>query len=237
MEASSISKILRGKRGVSSTMFRNLCDKLGIAPFQNGSEMEATPPQTLQLSNDILRVLADSSHFALFELVVTDCFRPDSRWIAARLGVSATEVTAMSERLFRLGLLRLNPQSGQWEQTSKQLSTTGIPGTTAALRTHQVSILEKATHALQDIPIENRDQSGLTVAVGSRDIPEVREKIKRFRRSLNKFLSSRHKRDVVYQFSISFFPVSKPEGNLITNNASLKTEAKRTNMKEGEKST
>jgi hypothetical protein len=53
---------------------------------------------------------------------------------------------------------------------------------------------------------EERDQSTLTIALPKKAIPELKNRIKDFRRRTNQWLSGLSGKDEVYRISISAFP-------------------------------
>lgn len=57
------------------------------------------------------------------------------------------------------------------------------------------------------IGFHERDQSAVTIAMDTNLIPEIKEKIKNFRRSLANFIEKNSKmKSRVYELSISLFP-------------------------------
>jgi uncharacterized protein (TIGR02147 family) len=66
-------------------------------------------------------------------------------------------------------------------------------------------------HALEELPMEVRDHSAMTMAISRKRLPEAREKIKAFRRELCGFLEKGSDLDSVYQLGISLYPVAQVE--------------------------
>lgn len=89
------------------------------------------------------------------------------------------------------------------------LTTINSPVTSASLRKFQKQMLLKAIDAMEDFPLEERDQTSLTIAIDEKDIPKIQNLIKRFRLKLNRELSDSKIKTRVYHFSFSFFPISK----------------------------
>ena len=56
--------------------------------------------------------------------------------------------------------------------------------------------------------MELRDQSSMTFAMNTKQLNEVKKRIKNFRRGLCAFLQKTKDRDAVYQLGISFYPVT-----------------------------
>jgi uncharacterized protein (TIGR02147 family) len=165
-------------------------------------------PDYRQLAHDTFEVVSAWYHFAILELIRVDGFEPKPKWIAVRLGISAVEATAAVERLVRVGLLAVSPE-GRWPEANDERLTVITPGESArAQRLLQRQILEKAIEALERVPISRRDQTTITMAIDVARLAEAKERIKKFRRSLAKFLSRAPMRQEVYNLSVSLYPVT-----------------------------
>lgn len=216
IEPSALSKILHGKRIPSERTHQKLVDALGIRradlPHIVGSA--AKPMQSrsdyVTLPVDLFRSISEWHHYAILELTRVEDFTPDARWIAKRLGIELGKARAAIERLFRMDLLALDAK-GAWVDRSEHVTTVGHAFTNDAFRALQRGILERAIHAMEAVPIEKRDQSSMTMAADSARVKVAKERIKKFRRSLCKYLQGSKKRDTVYQLSVSLFPVTAGE--------------------------
>jgi uncharacterized protein (TIGR02147 family) len=159
-----------------------------------------------ELEEDRFRVMADWYHAAILEITQVEGFTASPSWIAARLGVTATEATLAIERLMRLGLLQLDPATGRLAKTYAELKTADRKATSPALRKHQKQLLEKALDSLERDPIEERSMTGTTVAIDAALIPEAKLLIDRFHHELCELLE-RGERNRVYQLQVSLFPL------------------------------
>lgn len=236
LEPSFLSKLLRGERNITLENFRKLADRLLLDPeeykqFSQVIEQKAqrrggrgkTDVALNELSSDQFQVIADWYHYAILELLEIKSFQPNVRWIARALDVTPAEISAALERLERVGLLERS-DSG-WKNLKGSNTTTGNPFTTVAFRKLQKGILEKAIIALETVPMERRDQSSITMAIDSRNLPEAKKRIQKFRRELMQYLQSDGEPDEVYQLSISLYPLTdvgssqtlnpSPEENLV----------------------
>jgi uncharacterized protein (TIGR02147 family) len=162
------------------------------------------------LSLDTFELIADWFHYGIFELVTTDEFREDPKWIAARLGITPAEAGQAIARLERLELL-IRDRRGDLRQGPDLISTTKNDFTTKALRLQQSQLMQLAQLAMEEISMDQRDQSAMTMAIDSDDLPYVKDRIKKFRRKLCADLQKKNKRDSVYQLLISFFPLTRGE--------------------------
>jgi uncharacterized protein (TIGR02147 family) len=229
-DISTLSKILSGKRTVGRLAIERMGARLGLGPTQiqqfahqspsrenvvqtptrrkrmgTGAEVD---PNYQQLTIDSFKIISDWYHFAILELVHIEHFKPDTKWIAKTLGLRVAEVSAATERLIRIGFLKID-ENGQWTDLSGGKTTTiGNRFTHSALKNLQKRILEKAIDALEDTPFELRDQSAITIAMNSSRMPEAKEKIKAFRRELAGFVRQ-GPLDSVYQISVSLYPLTQ----------------------------
>ena len=222
VEPSYLSKLLGQKRRVTAKTFQRLTDKLNLSPAQvaqfneSGSSAASADGASQsdanyhQLSLDQFQVIADWYHYAILELTTVKDFQPSARWIAKSLGITVTEAKAAIERLVRLELLEVTAK-GKFVNISGNNSTVGNAFTSAAFRTLQKQVLEKALHALEEIPMEFRDQSSITMAIDTRRIEEAKRIIKKFRRDMCGLLQAKPPFNDVYQLSVSLYPLTKKE--------------------------
>ncbi|MFL5813469.1 MAG: TIGR02147 family protein [Bdellovibrionia bacterium] len=211
LQPPTLSHILRGKRTITPTMQKKLATALSLGPeeLMRFSQPETTSRISLQqLTIDAFNVVSEWHHFAILELLRVRGFEPRPKWVARALGITVSEVNVAIERLVRLELLEIT-KKGDWIATSGGNSTIGNEFSTIALRKVQKQFLEKSIQALETVPIEKRDQSGMTFAVNLNDLPQLKQKIKNFRRELCEYAERNPSPDEVYQLSVSFFPLSQ----------------------------
>lgn len=221
---SSLSRILRGQRAISETIKEKLGCRLGLSPVEltqfkttpvkrdsNYTSVSNSTMDFNQLSLDVFSVISDWYHYAILELTYLHHFKSDPKWIARTLGITVSEVHVAKERLTRLGILKIT-KKGTWVNHSGNHTNISEDMKASAYRKLQKQVLEMAIKALEEVPIEQRDQSSLTVAIHTKRLPAAIERITQFRREFNSFLEQDSKRDHVYQLGISFYPVTKLNG-------------------------
>jgi uncharacterized protein (TIGR02147 family) len=93
-------------------------------------------------------------------------------------------------------------------KTEERLSTADKHLTTPALRKNQRQLLEKAIDSLENDPIELRSMTSMTTAIDPRRIPEAKEMIRHFNRTLCAFLEGGN-RTQVYNLGIALYPLQK----------------------------
>ncbi|MBI1861247.1 MAG: DUF4423 domain-containing protein, partial [Deltaproteobacteria bacterium] len=148
--------------------------------------------------------------YAILELIGTRGFKPDPQWIARRLGLSLTETQASITTLTDLGLLEIGKGTRPvWKDRHERMTTIQSPFTAVPLRRLQRQILEKAIAAMEEIPMDQRDQSSLTLGFKPSAVPQAKVLIKKFRRQLGQLAKTHGHPTEVYHLSVSLYPVSR----------------------------
>lgn len=208
---SSLSRILKGERTLAPKSRAKIATRLGLDP----AEVSELAPGTLArgevlqfqaLGADAFAAISDWYHYAILELTHIQGFRSEPRWVAKRLGITVSEVNAAVERLVRLGMLKVS--EGQWIHDSGNHTNVTADQRAAGFRKLQRQILEQALKALDETPIERRDQGSMTMAINTKRLPEAIEMLTRFRREMCALLEQDVQRDDVYQLSVSLFPIN-----------------------------
>lgn len=217
VDAATLSSLLAQKRKVTPKTVRKLGSALSLTPAQIDSFVTPLQPYLAELSStqtyqqithDTFVAISDWYHDAILELTRVRDFKPEGRWIAKVLGISASEVNAAVDRLQRLELLEI--KNGKWVDASRFNSNTlDANFSSAAMRKYQKVILEKSIHALETLPRTERDHTSLMVVGNQKSLQKVKALIAKFRRQLADLLQSEKPADEVYQISISLFPISK----------------------------
>jgi uncharacterized protein (TIGR02147 family) len=83
-----------------------------------------------------------------------------------------------------------------------------VPST--AIRKYHRDNLVKAAEALEEVPVELRDFSSITMATCSEKVGQARELIRKFREELSDLMESGD-RETVYTLAVQLFPVCKQE--------------------------
>jgi DNA-binding transcriptional regulator YhcF (GntR family) len=209
VDQSLLSKILRGQRKISPANAQILGRSLGLSPAEIArvSRREAKGPAYDQMAEDVFGLLADWYHFALLELLKLPACRHETAWMARRLGIHALEVEQALERLERLGYLKR--KAGRWLLLSPNNSWTNTDVTSSARRVLQKTLLRKSEAAIDQIAFDRRENASLTLACDESLLPEIKERLKAYRKDLDAFVQQRGNYNQVYQFVVSFFPLTE----------------------------
>jgi uncharacterized protein (TIGR02147 family) len=77
----------------------------------------------------------------------------------------------------------------------------------SSIRKNHAQCLELALDALERVPIELRDFSGMIIAADPELLPEAKQRIRALRREITEILEGGKKKEV-YRLSIQLFPLS-----------------------------
>jgi uncharacterized protein (TIGR02147 family) len=230
LSPASLSLVMNGKQGLSRIAAERIVDRIGFhfeekeyfcnlvdreharskkAKNRAKKQLEELDHQDTVLNLETFRAMSDWYYFAILELTSLDKFKKSpgtSQWIANQLGLSVGVVDAAIERMKKIGFLEV--VNGKLQQSVGFLATpSGIPS--AALRNYHQQILVKATQAVSEQSVEERDLSAIVLTMSKSDMDWAREEIKKFRRSLMERLEQNPKRDEVYCLAVQLFSLEK----------------------------
>jgi uncharacterized protein (TIGR02147 family) len=214
---SALSAILNKKRPLTKKMVQRLAVNLGLSSkeietFQklyiNKKTDEMLMTDFQQLALDTFAIIGDWYHYAILELIRLKNFDSDPKWMAQRLGITKSEVNFAIERLHRVGLLKVIEKNGTRSYQSGNATNINGHLTSGASKRLQKQLLEKSMRALEELPIEVRNHTSITVAINSKSLEEAKEKIKNFRRHLCAFFEQDKNPNEVYQLQISLYPLT-----------------------------
>lgn len=215
VSSSFLSKVMNGKKAVGEETFLNMALRLGLSGEvveKYRAKTAGFKPTALRfdaLALDQFQSIADWHHYAILEATTLEDFVPSAAWLARRLGISEAKAKAAVDCLLRLGALT-KVGKNKFAFNHQNLSTAHHPAPSAACREHERQVLQLALRALDETPIDKRDQSSVTIAIPSSRLSEARAKIDEFRREMAALLQRKGARDSVYHFSLSLYPVTKP---------------------------
>ena len=144
------------------------------------------------------------------ELIKTSSFKKDPKWISHRLDISVSEVNIALERLEKVGLigkgvddsLELLSPNNRWD---------GDIFLQTAHRKLQEEFIQKSLDTLFEVNSKEKENSSLTVACSRSLLPQIKDKIKKFKTEIDQLIEDEENREDVYQLNISFFPLTNKE--------------------------
>jgi uncharacterized protein (TIGR02147 family) len=218
-----LSQILGGKKSLNEARAHRIAESLAWAPSRRRAftvlvrSENACDPRVSEairselggrreisfekLSEDVFRAISEWHHYAILEVTALEGFVATPTQIARRLALPLAKVASAVKRLRRLGLLTARAD-GRLAKTRANYSTFDVPS--AAIRAFHAQMLGKAASALESQPVEERDFSGIVMAIDPKRIPAARERIREFRRELMEFLEQ-GERTALYHLSAQLF--------------------------------
>jgi uncharacterized protein (TIGR02147 family) len=164
---------------------------------------------TIIEENELTRkILEEWEYFAFLSLMDTKGFLNKVPWIAEKLGLSKSRVEQIIENL-TLSNLIFEDTAGQLYKTNKHVKTTDGVYSSSIRQSHKEG-LQNAMVKIDEIPIEMRSFTSMTIAFNPANMKKVKELIKEFRAQFSDLFEKGNEKEV-YQLAIQFFPLTKLE--------------------------
>lgn len=210
VQAATMSHIMKRKRVPGQAFREKVYEGLHLSVEQK-KLLETDNENIFRFSTvemDVFVSLSNWYYDAIIELIRTKGFKSQEEYVANRLGLSLAEAETAIGRLFQMELLKRMPNK-KWAANNENTLTYGGDQTNFALQNLQRQLLEKAIVALQEVPKKSREQASMTMAINKNDLPEVKQRIKKFQQELCEYLQRPNREaDEVYQLVTSFFPLT-----------------------------
>lgn len=127
---------------------------------------------------------------------------------ACKQKISAAEVSDTLQFLTKAGLLKKN-ELGNYEQTDKILSSGDADFVPLAVRNMHRQMGTFALDALDNMPIESRQFTGLTFGISEDTFAQVLQEIAKCRRNIMALASADNKIEKVYRLNMQIFPLTE----------------------------
>jgi len=213
IHSSTLSAILNNKRKITPKSAQKLLDELEVDAVEKKKiflsliegQQDQGKPQYHILDDETLSIICDWEHFAVLSLLELEEKNKNPGWIANRLNIPLGIVLETLSRLERAELAKL--ENGNWIATGKNCATkTDIPN--SSIRKVHRQYIEKALYSLDQHSVDERDITGITMAINSKKLPMAKKMIADFRRELAAVLECDPK-DEVYRLNLQLFPLKK----------------------------
>ena len=221
--------VMDGKRNLTHRNVKKFADGLGLQEkeahfFENLVFMnQAKNDEEKEFYKKNLRLLKDKGYgttltkeqyqvcskwfyLVIKEMLLLSDFKEQSRWIADKLDRSLTkrEILDAIELLIKLNLVERDPKTQKL--VSKSIDFIGEPNVASeAVKKFYKEMIKKAHDCVDHQSADERFLNSLTIAINTKDLPRIFEKIRKFRNELDEFILRSKKYDSVYQLNIQFF--------------------------------
>lgn len=149
------------------------------------------------------KLISDWHYYAILCTMELDQYNGSVEFISRHLGISVELIKDSIATLLRLDLVCEN---GKGFFCTQQDVTTTHDIISSGLRKFHKQGLMQAIESIDQIEIEKRDITSMTMSIDIQKIPQAKELIKKFRRDLCKFLETGEKNSV-YKLNIQLFPI------------------------------
>lgn len=167
------------------------------------SDKESILFEPKKIEQDDFNLISQWYYTAILELTFTAKFKKtDSKIIASRLGLSKQTAQKSINTLISKGYLA--EKDGYIYKTHKKLSLANTEKTTQSLIRHQEQILMKARLKLKNVPIEQRSNSSMAMAIDPKNIPLAKKEIRLFLHRMSELLENGNQQNV-YQLNVNLF--------------------------------
>ena len=163
-----LSQMMSGKRPVTFSTMRKICDRLGLSPSEwSDIALSILAEKKITTSNDFkfktleedkFKLIADWYHLAILSLTKTKGASGDTRWIARRLGITSETASDAVRRLVRLNLLQLKPEFKQIGDPFEVSSEVPSP----TIRRYHQQMMQIMSEKIETVPNHLREFQSIT---------------------------------------------------------------------------
>jgi len=162
-----------------------------------------------EVAKDRDEILSHWYHWAIRELVLLDDFKPESEWIADRLGQKITPKQAKESLELLKRLEFISQKNGKTILSQSLISTTDEVSSLLIRNLHR-QFMELGAQSILSDPLESREVNGLTIALPKSRVPDLKKAIKNFRKTINRLYSTDQGNEEIYHLIINLFPLTQP---------------------------
>ena len=216
---SHLSLIMNGKRGVSKEKAQEILEHIGASTRVENDvieELQGDPCRKIeerfkQVNLKLFDVMNSWYYYGILGLIDTPDFKPNLRWISARLKLPHAIVQKAVRAMELIGVLKVDDE--HWKQSLPSIKVDNTKPHRGAQK-FQKTVLKKALESLENDPFETRDIRSCTMTIDPKLLPEASVKIAEFRRQLMTELEAKSREKgfepkEVYSLSVQLIPLTQ----------------------------
>jgi len=222
MHPSTLTLVLQEKRPLPQKNLKYILEHLEMSPteesiFSESLSKKRSKLDQIEISNQYMnrfileesnyKVLAEWEHYAVITLMETEGFSSTEEHISKRLNIEISRVKVVLKNLEIAKLISIS-QEGELKILKGPLRTTEDISS-KALRVSHKETLDMSKNKLDEVEVELRDFSSMTIAVDPKKIPDAKAIIREFRKKMASLLRDGDKTEV-YQMAIQLYPLTGP---------------------------
>lgn len=157
-----------------------------------------------------LEYFSEWYHPVVRELVARDDFKGDPQWICKQLSFRLMPKQAQEsmDLLLRLGLIKLNRQTGQYKQTALQIHPDRKVNKLASVKYHQ-ELCDMARESITLLENDRRDLNGLTIRIADQHFEQLKLIIHNACEAIMELEAKHPHGDQVVQLNLQMFAYTK----------------------------
>jgi uncharacterized protein (TIGR02147 family) len=161
------------------------------------------------LEDSEFSLIADWWHYTLRQFTRLKSFQTDPDWLSRQLifKVTPKQIARALASMKDLGLLAVDVD-GCLKLTGTRLNTTDDVASEALKRFHE-GILNIAHQAVRIVKPENREISGITLALDSKTLPQAKEFLRQIQEEFDARFGNSGESDSVYHLELALFPMTE----------------------------
>ena len=214
----ALSEILNGKRNLGLNKASAIVEKLNFDDSEKEAflnSVQSLPTKVVteneiekrELSLEVFEIVSSPTCMAILNAADLDTFQLTEEWLAKKLSLKQDEVKHALTLMRSVGLIE-NINGEEKICDDFVFSPDGIPS--RAIKNYHHQMLDKASMALEEQPVEIRDISGISFAMDSKDVKKLKKDILQFQnRMIKKYTNG--KKDQVYHIEMALFALSSGE--------------------------
>jgi uncharacterized protein (TIGR02147 family) len=133
------------------------------------------------------------------------------QFLGKKFNVKASDAKQAIERIQRLDLIKVDKSERVKGNQVSLISNLDQDMAMDAGKNFHRDMLNKSLEALEVIPRDERDHTGMTMTFSKKDMKKAKELITKFRREFLTTFDKSSQKDEVYQLEVSFFPLTEKD--------------------------
>ncbi|WP_373999042.1 TIGR02147 family protein [Bdellovibrio bacteriovorus] len=207
-----LADYLSGESLPNSQTLEKLFQALNVSPSDQDAIFEKLKKQkylsrgqgfTKQLSEEEFRQVSNWKCWSLLTLFRSFDFSPETEWLSKKTGLPESEILTHLKNLETIGLIKKTADG--YILTDKSITTSNDVPSSAIREAHR-QFLNRAQSALENVPIEQRDMTSITMCIAPKNVSRAKEIIAEFRVRLSELLEHEQPTEV-YNLNVCLFPV------------------------------
>lgn len=223
LHPATLSMVLNRKRQLPKKDLAQTLKALSLSPLQESLFKESyyknkTKLDDIQIDPEFLkrtlldesyyRIIAHWEYYAIITLLEIPKKSQTPEMIASELGINLKRVQLILKELEKANLIAQSEDG--FVLSSGKLRTTEDISSRALKESHKET-LDMAKQKIEEVEVELRDYSSMTIAINPQKLPEAKTIIREFRQKIGSLLRDGDKQEV-YQLAIQLFPLTKKQG-------------------------